>query len=107
MDAYLHEDLKLLKLRATNGPAEWRGRYNYQDMKNLNKEIKDVVGYQRHSWNEGVFYISFRDFVQFFEIVNICHFRESHCLSSIEDVVCSHNQVSYYQFYIRDQQGKN
>ena len=106
MDAYILDGMRILKLRSIYGPAEWRGKFNYRDRINLKNEIKDAIGYQRHSWNDGIFYVTFRDFVEFFEIVNICHLRKSHSLSTLEDIVCSHNQVAYYQFYINNTNGK-
>lgn len=95
----------MLKLRCSYSPAEWRGKFNYKDMKNLNTEVKDLVNYKRHSWNNGIFHISFRDFVQFFEAVNICHYRNTHSLSSLQDIISSHNQISYYQFHIKKTRG--
>lgn len=105
MDVIYEDRVRILKMRAHCGPAEWRGKYNYQDTENLTKEIKDIVGYKRHSWNDGIFYISYNDFVQYFEILNICHYRNTHSLSSLEDVICSHHQMTYYQFSIKKTKG--
>lgn len=105
LGVYSHDEIKILKLRSCYGPAEWRGKFNYKDMKHLSEDVKDLVGYKRHSWNDGIFHISFRDFIEFFASVNVCHHRPDHSLSSLKDVISSHNQISFYQFHIKKTRG--
>ena len=106
LDAYkLKDGNEILILKNPFGPAEWTGKFNYQDKVNLTVDVKEQVGYRRHSWNDGIFYVSMRDFVENFDMVNVCHYRESHFLSSLPDVINSKLQFAYYQFCIENYRG--
>lgn len=108
MDVYkLKNDESILKMKNPYGPAEWRGKYFYGDQENLTKEVKKELKYQRHSWNDGIFYLSLRDFIHNFDSINICHYRKSHKLSSLEDFIHEKTKFAYYQFSIKETHSKS
>ena len=71
MSKALKNGLEIFKMKNPSGPSEWKGKFNYLDSTNLTDEVKEQIGYKRHSWNDGIFYISMRDFVENFEIFEI------------------------------------
>jgi hypothetical protein len=79
--------------------AEWTGRFSDSDKKNWTPELQAEMEHNPDDTDDGMFCMEINDFVQFFDTVYFCHYRESHKLSTTVDFNRS-NQFSYFQFNI-------
>lgn len=73
---------KVLKLRNPWGSGEWTGDYSDNSSK-WTPQLKKML-----EWSEaddGIFFMKVEDFMEYFENVAICHYRDDYFLSSLKD----------------------
>ena len=65
--------LKLIRLRNPWGEHEWTGPWsdNSPEWKKLSKKQKETLEYKK--LDDGEFYMSIKDFVDFFDLLSICN----------------------------------
>ena len=66
---------QLVKLQNPWGKGEWKGAWSDQDSKNWTPSLKQKLGYSPQN-DDGVFFMSFQDFSQLFEYINVRHFHD-------------------------------
>ena len=76
------KQLRLLKIRNPWGFKEWTGDWSDKSSK-WTTELKDELGYEDKE--DGVFFISFDDYSQFFYITTICKYIDQSDLSIMAD----------------------
>lgn len=72
---------RLVKLRNPWGKGEWKGDWSDNSPKwneQLKKELKVVKA------EDGIFYMSFTDFCQYYSDIQICYFHDNHKYSAIK-----------------------
>ena len=74
------EDVKLVKLRNPWGSFEWKGDWS-EESELWTEEIKAQLNFEKA--DDGMFWMSFDDFKQYFDRVQICEYRDSYDLESL------------------------
>ena len=74
--------LRLLKIRNPWGFKEWQGDWSDKSTKWI-QQIKEQVGFEDKE--DGVFFISYEDYLNFFYITTLCKYNEESDLSVMED----------------------
>jgi len=67
--------LKIMKLRNPYGEVEWTGDWS-DDSDLWTKELREEL--KVNSEDDGIFWISFDDFIKYFEILNICKIHKDY-----------------------------
>ena len=86
----------LIKLRNPWGSGEWIGDWS-DSSKKWTDALKKEVGLKVA--NDGIFYMSFQDFVEQYENVNICHYNSQSIYSSMRSKN-NCNQTQIIQFSV-------
>lgn len=105
---YEIDDLRLMKLRNPWGLPkswlkeskfnDWRGDFSDEDDKNWTKSLKEKLHYNPTQF-DGIFYMPYKDFTQYFDTLYICHYKEDYYFSSLPDANKS-KDFACYQFSI-------
>lgn len=74
--------LRLVKIRNPWGQKEWNGDWSDKSEK-WTPQLKEAVGFEAKE--DGIFFISFEDYIKFFYITTICKYVEGGDLSVLED----------------------
>jgi len=69
-----------LKLRNPHGRGEWNGAYSDNDSKWTDK-LKKLVDFKKI--NDGIFHMTFEDYLKNYRETTICEARDNYILSSI------------------------
>lgn len=75
------EPLKLLKLRNPWGHQEWSGDWSDQSPK-WTPQLRDKLGMR--SSDDGVFFIAFHDYINYYRSTTICRVHDGYHYKSIE-----------------------
>jgi calpain-15 len=86
----------LVHLRNPWGKGEWTGEYSDSSTA-WTEKYKNQLGWS--DVDDGAFYMKVEDFIDNFEGVTICHYRENYFLSSMHDLN-GENTFATYQFNI-------
>jgi hypothetical protein len=76
---------KMVKMRNPWGKYEWKGRASDSDLLFWNKiseEDKQMMGYGVK--DDGIFFMTWDSFVNFFAMVDICKINDNACYSNLQ-----------------------
>ena len=82
-------ELRLVKIRNPWGYKEWNGDWSDSSPK-WTPELKEKVNFEKK--DDGIFFISFKDYLDFFYNTSICKYMTGGDLSVVED---THVQGKY------------
>lgn len=72
---------KLVKLRNPWGSGEWKGDWSDSSYK-WNDELRNLLSYKDS--DDGVFFMSYKDFLRYFSDIQICYYHEDYSYSALK-----------------------